>query len=237
MFTRQSYLDAYCLYIDRCAKENWENDIDPHHCKLEWNHLLPKSVFGDWPIGHWLTLRQHAVASALQSLAFDSNCMCGWHKEYLPETLLEKAWPIYRQASEGKGKNYGHKGSAKPPKSVTVIMKDESLLVFPSVNDAARNLNLNSSSLSRVCLGKLRHTAGFRAYFTGEECNDHMPSASNEAKPVVASDQSGHIYMFPSVSDASRALGIDPRWISAVCRGKKLSAKGYRFSFAAMHRM
>ena len=234
MFTKQFYWDAYCLYIDRCVEENWENDIDPHHYIMEWNHFLPRSVFGNWPIGQYLTIRQHAIASALQTLAFDQNCLCPWHKEHLPKTLLEKSWPTYRQASRDKGRKHGHRGSAKPHKSVTVIMKDGSRLVFPSVNDAARNLNLNSSSLSRVCRGKSRHTKGLRAYFTGEEYNDHMPSASNEAKPVVASDQSGHIYMFPSVSDASRALGIDPRWISAVCRGKKLSAKGYRLSFAVI---
>lgn len=94
-----SYWELYVAYIDKCVRDNWRNDVDPHHYRMEWNHFLPRCVFGDLPIGHYLTFPQHSIASALQTLAFKRNCMCGWHKKYLPSVLLELAWPYYCKAS------------------------------------------------------------------------------------------------------------------------------------------
>lgn len=71
---------------------------------MEWNHFLPRCIFGDWPIGQWLTKRQHAIASALQTLAFGKRCLCGWHKPYLPENLLELCWPLYCKANKVNGR-------------------------------------------------------------------------------------------------------------------------------------
>ena len=90
-----SHWELYVAYIDKCVRDNWANDIDPAHYGMEWNHFLPKCIFGDWPIGHWLTKKQHAIASALQTLVFKKNCMFGWHKYHLPENLLILAWPFY----------------------------------------------------------------------------------------------------------------------------------------------
>jgi hypothetical protein len=98
-----SYWELYVAYIDKCVRDNWANDIDPHHYKMEWNHFLPRCIFGDWPIGQWLTLRQHAIASALQTLAFKRNCMFGWHKWHLPKEILNLSWPYYVLANKAKG--------------------------------------------------------------------------------------------------------------------------------------
>ena len=95
-----SYWDLYLEYIKKCVNDNWINDVDPHHYQMEWNHWLPKACFPDLPLGQWLTLRQHAVASALQTLALKENCMCGWHKKHLPSQLLELAWPYYCEAAK-----------------------------------------------------------------------------------------------------------------------------------------
>lgn len=104
----ESYWDLYVAYVHKCVADNWANDVDPAHYEMEWNHFLPQCIFGDQPIGHWLTKRQHAIASALQTLAFQRNCMCGWHKKFLPASLSEEAWPYFGKASalrakEGKG--------------------------------------------------------------------------------------------------------------------------------------
>jgi hypothetical protein len=101
-FIMESYWDLYIAYIDHCVRYNYENDIDPHHYEMEWNHFLPQCIFGDQPIGQYLLLRQHAIASALQSLAFNYNCMTGGHKKFLPDELLALAWPIFRQSQTGK---------------------------------------------------------------------------------------------------------------------------------------
>jgi hypothetical protein len=110
------YWDIYVLYIKRCEKENYINDIDPNHYLMEWNHFWPQSIFGDWPVGQWLTKKQHAIASALQTLVFKENCMCGWHKSYLPPKLLELSWPFFCEAASINGR----KGIA-----VTHAEKDE----------------------------------------------------------------------------------------------------------------
>ena len=103
-----SYWDLYVAYINHCVKYNWDHDIDPHHYEMEWNHFLPKAVFGDWPIGQYLLLKQHAVASALQSLAFRTLCHCGWHKKYMPEAL----WALCR-VYQGSFKGKKHSLSTK----------------------------------------------------------------------------------------------------------------------------
>jgi hypothetical protein len=90
-----SYWDFYVAYVHQCVEYNKRHDIDPHHYKMEWNHFLPRCIFGDQPIGHYLLLKQHAIATALQTLAFKKNCLCGWHKKYLPEDLLALSWSYY----------------------------------------------------------------------------------------------------------------------------------------------
>ncbi len=97
-----SYWDLYVAYVHYCVEYNRKHDIDPHHYEMEWNHFLPQCLFGDQPIGQYLLLKQHAIASALQTLAFKTNCMCGWHKKYLPAKLIELAWPHYCESHAGK---------------------------------------------------------------------------------------------------------------------------------------
>lgn len=104
----ESYWDLYVAYIDKCERDNWANDIDPAHYEMEWNHFLPKCVFGDWPIGQWLTVEQHAIATALQTLALKRNCLMGLHLKHLPEVLMEKVYPFYVKFCRGNM----HKGNA-----------------------------------------------------------------------------------------------------------------------------
>jgi hypothetical protein len=94
----ESYWDLYVAYVHHCVEYNKKHDIDPHHYGMEWNHFLPQCLFGDSPFGQYLLLRQHAIASALQTLAFKRNCLCGFHKKHLPKELLELAWNFYRQS-------------------------------------------------------------------------------------------------------------------------------------------
>jgi hypothetical protein len=118
------YWDIYVLYIERCVRENYENDIDPAHYEMEFNHFWPRSIFGDWPVGQFLTLRQHAIASALQTLVFKENCMCAWYKQYLPPKLLELSWSYFRKAASVNGKKGGeisHAEKDENGKSVNAV--------------------------------------------------------------------------------------------------------------------
>jgi hypothetical protein len=78
---------------------------------MEWNHTLPQCIFKGHGPGQWLTLKQHAIASALQTLVFRKNCMCGWHKSYLSPELLELAWPYYADMCAASGKANGKANS------------------------------------------------------------------------------------------------------------------------------
>ena len=106
-----SYWDLYVAYVHKCVVDNWANDIDPAHYEMEWNHFLPQCIFGDQPIGHWLTKRQHAIASALQTLAFNRNCMFGWHKKYLPPCLCQEVWTYYIISASKAGKKSAEIGN------------------------------------------------------------------------------------------------------------------------------
>jgi len=98
-----SYWDLYVAYIAKCVKENKEQDIDPHHYEMEWNHFLPQCIFGDQPLGQYLSLKQHAIATALQTLAFEHKCLCGWHKKYLPLPLINLVGEFYVKAGQKVG--------------------------------------------------------------------------------------------------------------------------------------
>jgi len=103
----ESYWDFYVSYVHKCVADNWANDIDPAHYDMEWNHFLPKCVFGDQPIGQWLTLKQHAIATALQTLALKKCCLFGSHLSLLPEKLHELVYPGFVARSVENGKKVG----------------------------------------------------------------------------------------------------------------------------------
>jgi hypothetical protein len=189
-----SYWELYLSYIRHCEKYNNKYDIDPHHYQMEWNHTLPQCVFGDQPFGQWLTKRQHAIASALQTLVYKKNCMCAWHKKYLSKELLKLAWPYYRKASAENGKTGGeiggiksaitnkknktglydpqvrelsHSRSRKPIR--LICLKTGEVLSFRSLNEASITLNLNRSGLSLTCNGKQQYVGGYTAEFLVNE--------------------------------------------------------------------
>lgn len=87
--------EVYLVFLQRCEETNQAAGLDPNHDNLEWNHTLPQCLFGDQPFGQWLTLRQHALASCLQTLAFKKVCFHGKHKEFVPDWL----WELAKEAS------------------------------------------------------------------------------------------------------------------------------------------
>jgi hypothetical protein len=92
-----NYFELYYAYLAQCERENWANMRDPHHDRMEWNHTLPQCIFGDQPIGQWLTIEQHAIASALQTLAFERSCVCGFQKNRMPSKIWELVAPYYSE--------------------------------------------------------------------------------------------------------------------------------------------
>ncbi len=105
-------METYYTYLRWCRDYNERNLIDPTSDKMEWHHTLPKWIFGDVRIGLWLTIKQHAIATALQTLAFNYNCLCGWHLRYLPEELLNLCHKLYTDANRRAGSASGYTHSS-----------------------------------------------------------------------------------------------------------------------------
>ena len=85
-------METYYTYLRWCRDFNERHLIDPTSEKMEWNHTLPRALFKGHGPGQWLTLKQHAIATALQTVAFSYPCLCGWHKQYVPDWLWAMAF-------------------------------------------------------------------------------------------------------------------------------------------------
>ncbi len=96
-------METYYTYLRWCRDYNERNLIDPTSDKMEWHHTLPKWIFGDVRIGLWLTIKQHAIATALQTLAFNKNCLCPWHVQHLPDKLWELCRPLFSSSKREIG--------------------------------------------------------------------------------------------------------------------------------------
>ena len=79
--------ELYYGYLKGCRNYNELNALPEKG--WEWHHILPQCLFGDQPLGLWLTKEQHAVASVLQSYAFGTCCVTGMMKHHLPEKWHE----------------------------------------------------------------------------------------------------------------------------------------------------
>lgn len=67
-----------------------------------------------------------------------------------------------------------------------------------------------------------------KKYEMKEEPKEKKPRGNkNMAKPVTAIAPDGTVHSFPSLTDASNAIGISAACISAACRGTRETAAGY----------
>lgn len=187
-----SYWDLYVAYVDKCVRDNRANDIDPHHYRMEWNHFLPQCLFGNQPVGQWLLLDQHAIASALQTLAFRRNCMFGYHKKHLPDFLVTLAWDYYRkekrdrlykqlEEKDGDGKSL----MSKKAHRVTYAEKTEdgkSVHAIAAAKASHEKRNEEGKSVKGVEAAKRNNSRQFRCLTTGFISNPGALSRYQMAK-------------------------------------------------------
>jgi len=210
VFMVESYWDLYVAYIDKCVRDNWANDIDPAHYEMEWNHFLPQCIFGDQPVGQWLLLEQHAIASALQTLAFQSVCVCPWHVKYLPAKLWELCKTIYSARQSEIGNKHvasGHWQRCQSLGGQAAYKKySERVRVLGRVQG---KINVDNGTLQKA----------------------REISATITRKPVIASQGSTHL-TFPSISEASRQLKVAGSNIHKCLRGERKKAGGFQWAYA-----
>jgi hypothetical protein len=210
-----SYWELYIAYIDKCLRDNWTKDIDPHHYRMEWNHTLPQCLFGDQSLGHYLTLRQHAIASALQTLAMKKNCMFGWHKRYLPQQLVELAWPYFEKQCADNGKKTG-----------PVTIKAAQAALTPEI--LSENGRENGPAN-----GKKNAATNFTFQILSDNGRKFPPEVRSEngkktgKRLLLIKVSSGLSFEFPSASEAARTLGLNLGSLCSVARGEAKQHKGY----------
>ena len=205
-----SYWDLYVAYIDKCVRDNRENDIDPHHYRMEWNHFLPRCLFGDQPVGQWLLLEQHAIASALQTLAFSRVCVCPWHVKHLPVKLWEVCKPIYSARQSKMASKHVVSGHWRRCQSLG------GKAAYEKNSERVKALGKSQGQIN-VDSGSLELARGV--------------SASITRKPVIASR--GNQYLtFPSISEASRQLKVAGANIHKCLKGERKTAGGFQWTYA-----
>ena len=99
--------ELYYTYLEQCKKDNWENMRDPNHDFMDWNHTLPQCIFGDQPLGQWLTKEQHSNVSGLQTLMFKRQCHGGFHEPLMYPLLWETTRPYIQGLFSSLGKIHG----------------------------------------------------------------------------------------------------------------------------------
>jgi hypothetical protein len=115
---------VYFRYLEKCKHDNTFNLRDPNHDYMEWNHTFPQCLFKGHGPGQWLTFEQHAIASALQTLAFDTNCLYGSHLPLLPQVLRDlvrevRNRTLFTYEHQSKAGKKGGKAGLGVPKNFT----------------------------------------------------------------------------------------------------------------------
>lgn len=211
---------------------------------MEWNHFWPQSIFGDWPVGQWLTKKQHAIASALQTLVFKENCMCAWHKKYLSPKLIELAWPYYRSSARERLKRI-HSKKDENGKSLRALKlhekKDENGKSLHSKKIHTRKDENGKSLLGLKCSAiihekKDENGKSLTAVKGGRKVVDSGAiQKTHQAcrKPVLVTSEEGETLYFPSIKETGEYFSVKQNVIGAfIASGKFIKrgkCKGYRF--------
>lgn len=117
--------------------------------------------------------------------------------------------------------------SAKAKKVICI----ETGIIYISVREASRVLNIHPSSISAVCRGNRKTSHGFTWRYIDDEGN--IQEIKQENKPVKGAEvlciETGEIFI--SFKEASRVTGIASNLIGSCCRGDKKSAGGLHWSY------
>jgi hypothetical protein len=228
------YFELYYAYLAWCENDNWANMRDPNHDFMEWNHTLPQCIFGDQPVGQWLTIEQHAIASALQTLAYRRNCLCAWHKKHLPSSLLSEAWAFYVAHKKEVGKKCAL--DEKGVHSAEWINSPERVAVNKKVGNRSKQLGIGifGRTLEKMQEDARRNvqmqvSKGLGWY--SPEIRDKTREVNK--KPILVLNPEGEEFMFTSIGEAATFLKINQSSITKyLSRGKPLSKgrfKGFLF--------
>lgn len=108
------------------------------------------------------------------------------------------------------------------------------LRTYSSVHDAARDLNIEATNISKVLTGKYTHCSTFVFYYHEQGIVPVYEIVYRVSiKPLFMIDNSNNlIQFFSSFAEASRSTGILASAIAKVCYGDLKQTHGFRFILA-----
>lgn len=113
--------------------------------------------------------------------------------------------------------------------NVKGIICTDTMKVFKSAKECAEKLELDASSILKVCKGKYKHTKGYHfQYWQGQEIQKTTKLQVNITVSIKCLNN-GKIYN--SIRSAAQELNLDPSSISKVCRKKISQIKGHKFEY------
>jgi hypothetical protein len=107
---------------------------------------------------------------------------------------------------------------------------------YPSITEAAKNINGSTSAISKVCKKELKMHKGFiwryeQCIFTNEELVELTTNAKNRKVSQYDMDDR-YIATFKSIAEASKITNTNPSNIVSCCNGNYKYANNYRWKYA-----
>lgn len=128
-------------------------------------------------------------------------------------------------------------GLSSPESCVQVfqLTKDGTLIkVWPSIAQAAMELEVDASCITNVCRGRLGSIGGYRWAYTSDpqELKHSVQHGGHNKREVVELSTNGEtVAVYNSLAEAEKQTGIPHSSISMVCSGKRKTAKGRMFRY------
>lgn len=139
---------------------------------------------------------------------------------------------LYKSNERKYGYNQTSGGSPKQYSSVKIIRLD-TLQIYDSMSQCARQLGLIEGDISRCCNGRMNNVKGIVFQFYQNYINGNLllrqklPRMYGKKRVrCVQLDQ-----VFDSCHQAADVLGLKFRNISAVCNGDRITHGGYHFEY------
>ena len=108
------------------------------------------------------------------------------------------------------------------------INTNEIIATYSSIGDAAKSVKMDKSSLGKVCR-KGGIAKGYRWHLSDKNYIKKDFSARKVGKVDLKTKEI--IEVFPSLTEAAKAVGGDTSYLSKVCRGIQKSSKGFGWKF------
>lgn len=109
----------------------------------------------------------------------------------------------------------------------------EFLCIFNSVHEAARCLNIEATNICKVLLNKHKRCKDYYFTYFDKKLQPNEVILNSGKNPIYEIDENGNVIkLYPDATVCGKELGVDRSSIVAVCRGRKLTAKGHYFKYA-----